>query len=293
MGRVRILVRDGTIAKEDSSIEVVHGDLRSPNDCSRFTQGLDLILHLAHCNTPVNSDLDQPNDALLNVIPLLNLLRAIETSQTKPHVVYFSSGGAVYGRGTERIPFRELDPCQPLSSYGIQKLAAEHYLRLAAERAHLTCTVLRIGNAYGTLLHHQRMQGLIGVAINQILQKKAVRVFGDVNNIRDYVHLDDICTMVEKVARPKEPFTIVNVGSGLGHSVRDVLQEIQSCVDSPLEIDIVKDSPLGRWLADWVVLDITKAKTEFGWLPVANLRDGIRAMVADCQTQIKSAGALA
>lgn len=289
MGRVRVFVRKVTIAEENSGTEVVHGDLLSLKDCERFAQGLDLIVYLAHRNTPVNSDLDRPNDALLNMIPLLNLLHAIEAANTKPHLIYFSSGGAVYGRGTERIPFRETDPCQPLSSYGIQKLAAEHYLRLAAEKGHLTCTVLRVGNAYGTLLPNQRMQGLIGVAINQVLHKNPVRVFGSLDNIRDYVHLDDICTIVEKVARPKEPFTIVNIGSGRGYSVADVLRNIQSCIDSPLEVDMIPDSECGRWLTDWVVLDITKASTEFGWAPLVDLRDAIRAMVSDCRTQIASA----
>jgi UDP-glucose 4-epimerase len=292
MGRVRVLVRSRVGANEDIGIEAIYGDLRSLDDCERFTRGLELILHLAHTNAPVNSDLDQVNDVLLNIVPLLNLLRGIEASKTKPHVIYFSSGGAVYARGTERIPFRELDPCRPSSSYGIQKLAAEHYLRIAAERGHLTCTVLRIGNAYGALLPRQRMQGLIGVAISQVLQRKPVRLFGSLNNIRDYVHLDDICTVVEKVSRPKEPFTVVNVGSGIGQSVSDVLQNIQSCIDWPLEVEIVKDRQLGRWLTDWVVLNISKAKTEFGWVPEVKFQEAIGAMVTDYRAQIKSAGAL-
>ena len=293
MGRVRVFVRKVTIAEENSGIEVVHGDLLSLEDCERFAQGLDLILYLAHCNAPVNSDLDQPKDALLNMIPLLNLLQAIETSKAKPHVVYFSSGGAIYGRRTERIPFRETDPCEPLSSYGIQKLAAEHYLRLAAEKGHLTCTVLRVGNAYGTLLPHQRMQGLIGVAINQVLRREPVRVFGSLDNVRDYVHLEDICTIVEKVARPKDPFAILNVGSGRGYSVADVLRNIQDSINSSFEIAMVQDSQRGRWLPDWIVLDITKARTEFGWAPVVDFRTAIRAMAAECRAQINSRTALA
>jgi len=282
IGRFRLFVRHPRIAIEETDIDVVYGDLGSLDDCERFCRGLDLILYLAHRNTPVNSDLDAPNDALLNMIPLLNLLHTIETLKTKPHVIYFSSGGAVYGRRTQRVPFRETDACQPISSYGIQKLAAEHYLRLAADRGHLTCTVLRIGNAYGTLLPHQRTQGLIGVAINQVLHRDPVRVFGSLDNIRDYVHLDDICTIIEKVVHPTENFTIVNVGSGRGYSVSDVLQNIQSCIDFPLKVETTRDPQYGRWLTDWVVLDITKAKTEFGWAPVVNFEDAIAAMVTAC-----------
>jgi UDP-glucose 4-epimerase len=278
MGKVRLIVRKAIIGDEERDAELVYGDLCSLKDCQQFALGLDLILYLAHRNTPVNSDADQPNDASLNMIPLLNLLHAVEVAKNKPHVIYFSSGGAVYGRTTQRIPFREMDICQPISSYGIQKLAAEHYLRIAAERGHLTCTVLRIGNAYGTLLPHRRTQGLIGVAINQVLHKNPVRVFGSLDNIRDYVHLQDICTMIEKAARPKEPFTIVNVGSGRGYSVSDVLQSIQNCIDWPLQVERVHDPAYGQWLTNWVVLDISKAGTDFGWAPAVNFQDAITAM---------------
>lgn len=292
MGTVRVLLRKVTAVDEDGDTEVVNGDLLSLKDCERFVQGVDLILHLAHCNVPVNSDLDQSKDALSNMIPLLNLLHAIETNKTKPHVVYFSSGGAIYGRRAERVPFRETDFCQPLSSYGIQKLTAEHYLRLAAEKGHITCTVLRLGNAYGTLLPRHRMQGLIGVAVNQILHNSPVRIFGSPENIRDYVHLDDVCAIVEKVISRKNPFAILNVGSGRGHSVADVLQNIQDCMDSPLKVEVIEDPEWGRWLSDWVVLDIDKARTEFGWVPVVDFRTAIRAMTTECREQSKSLTAM-
>lgn len=279
MGSVRVLVRSLAIGAEEIGTDVVHGDLLSPKDCERFASGLDVIVYLAHCNVPVNSDLDQSHDALLNLVPLLNLLQAIQVLKTRPHVIYFSSGGAMYRGSQHRIPFRETDPCEPTSSYGIQKLAAEHYLRLAAEKGHLTCTALRPGNAYGTLLPQQRMQGLIGVAINNVLHQKPVRIFGSMDNVRDYVHLDDICDITEKVARPKEPFTILNVGSGRGYSVREVLKTVEDCIGSPVQIEMAQDPQFGRWLTDWAVLDMTKAKRDFDWTPKVNFDAGIRAMV--------------
>jgi len=293
MGKIRVLLRSLPAAREESGAEVVHGDLLSAKDCERFAQNVNLIIYLAHCNAPVNSDLDQPNDALVNIVPLLNLVQAIQALQTRPHVIYFSSGGAIYRRSPHRVPFQETDPCEPSTSYGIQKLAAEHYLRLAAERGHLTCTVLRPGNAYGTLLPQQRMQGLIGVAINNVLNQKPVRVFGSMDNVRDYVHLEDIWSLVEKVIRPKEAFTILNVGSGRGYSVREVLHTIEECVGFPLQIETVQNPEYGTWLTEWVVLDVTRAQRELNWAPKVDFRDGIRAMVtnwrADAQHQAAQA----
>jgi UDP-glucose 4-epimerase len=275
---VRVLLRTVRAGESHSNSEVVCGDLLSPVDCERFAAGVSVIYYLAHCNTPVSSDRDQANDAYLNLIPLLNLLRAIQTLKTKPHIVYFSSGGGVYSQSPTRIPFRETDPCEPFSSYGIQKLAAEQYLSLAARRGQLTCTVLRVSNAYGTLLSRQRMQGLIGVAVANALNGLPLRVFGNPGNVRDYIHLSDVCTIAAKAAVPTEPFTILNVGSGQGYSVREVLGLIQNCAGQTAGIETYEDPQCGKWLTDWVVLDISKARQQYGWAPAVALPAGIQAM---------------
>jgi nucleoside-diphosphate-sugar epimerase len=67
----------------------------------------------------VNSDRDWPGDALTNLVPLLNLLGAIRSLKTRPHIVYFNSGGAVAAK-LARIPYTETDLCAPISSYGIR-----------------------------------------------------------------------------------------------------------------------------------------------------------------------------
>lgn len=273
----RLLVRNPVNTGPEGA-EICQGDLHSPADCSRFVKGLEAIYYLAHENTPVNSDLDQPNDVRANLEPLLNLLCAVERAGAKPQIVYFSSGGAVYARNEGRLPYREVDPCRQSSSYGILKLTAEQYLRLAADRGHLTATVLRVGNAYGTLLPRHRMQGLIGVALNSVLNGNPVRVFGDPNNVRDYVHLDDICVMAERVSVPRGTFDVFNVGSGLGYSVAEILQVIQDCYGEPIELEVNQSQ--GKWLTDWVVLDIAKARREWGWQPAIDLTSGIAAMMS-------------
>jgi UDP-glucose 4-epimerase len=250
----------------------------SHSDCERFASDLTLIYYLAHNNTPVDSDFDLPSDALVNLVPLLNLLHTIQRLKTKPHIVYFGSGGAVYAPKEGLAPYRESDFCAPLSSYGIQKLTAEHYLRLAAHKGDLTATVLRIGNAYGTLLSQSRKQGLIGVALNCVVEGKPIRVFGNPNNVRDYVHLDDISDIAVRASVPREPFSVINVGTGLGYSVLDVIRIIEEVCDRSVEIQT--DSNLGNWLTDWVVLDIAKARSELCWSPKVDLRSGIDGMLA-------------
>ena len=274
---LRLLARNADSDRGLSGAEILQGDLMSTSDCERFADGLQVIFYLAHNNTPVDSDQDLPSDVLVNLVPLLNLLQVIQRLGTKPHLVYFSSGGAIYAPKQDRIPYRESDLCLPMSSYGIQKLAAEAYLRLAAHKAHLTATVLRVGNAYGTLLSQFRMQGLIGVAINCILHRRPVRLFGNPNNVRDYVHLEDVCDIAVRASASQQAFDIVNVGSGIGHSVLDVLRVIEQCRGESLEIHT--DSSCGNWLTDWVVLDNQKARTRYDWYPAIDLASGISQMV--------------
>jgi UDP-glucose 4-epimerase len=288
---LRLLARNADNYYASSNTELVQGDLLSRSDCERFAANLSLIYYLAHNNSPVDSDLDLPNDALVNLVPLLNLLQAIRQLETKPHLMYFSSGGAVYARKQELIPYRETDYCAPSSSYGIQKLAAEQYLRLAADKGYLTATVLRVGNAYGSLQSQFRRQGLIGVATNCVLQGKPVRVFGNPHNVRDYIHLEDIADVALRASAPRQPFNVLNVGSGVGHSVLEVIRTIEECLGQSVEI--LSDHSLGAWLTEWVVLDIKRARAELNWSPKVDLRSGIDRMLSKSVTSGRdSAGVL-
>jgi UDP-glucose 4-epimerase len=282
---MRLFVRTMVPAWETRSTDVVCGDLLSRVDCDRFAADLKVIYYLAHKNSPVNSDRNWPTDALQNLVPLLNLLESIRALKTKPHIVYFSSGGAIYAPKTSRIAYTEQDPCMPASSYGIQKLAAEHYLRLAASQGYITATALRVGNAYGTPLPEYRLQGLIGVAIHSLLHGKPVRIFGDLSNVRDYVHLEDICTIAQLVAKPREEFAVLNVGSGIGHSVADVLRVLETHHGQPIHIEVKELEGCG--LPQWVVLDNSKAKREFGWAPAIDLDSGINEMLVGWQDEIQ------
>jgi UDP-glucose 4-epimerase len=288
-GPLRLLIRRSNIAEVAEGAEIIQGDLLSASDCERFAAGLDVIYYLAHVNSPVNSDVDPVCDAAMNQGALLNLLQAAARLGHQPHIVYFSSGGAIYEPAPGRMPYRESDPCAPLSSYGIQKLAAEHYLRLAAHKDQVTATVLRVGNAYGTLLPQYRLQGLIGVAINSVLHRKPVRVFGSLENVRDYVHLDDICAFSELAMTPRRPFTVVNIGSGVGHSVRDVLGIIEKCYGRGFSIEV--DEGLGKGFMDWVVLDISKARQEFGWIPATDFRNGIQRILFGSVRELEASAA--
>jgi UDP-glucose 4-epimerase len=157
---------------------------------------------------------------------------------------------------------------------------AEHYLRLAALKGIATATALRVGNAYGAFLPSHRLQGLIGVTMNNIRNGRPARVFGRSTNVRDYIHIDDIASCCTKVLRPRSPFEIYKVGTGMGHSVVEVLDTISACMDVSFEREEILDMREAVWLQPWIVLDIAKAWDELKWRPHINLQTGIARLAS-------------
>jgi UDP-glucose 4-epimerase len=257
----------------------VQGDLGSPHDAAECIEGVDAVVHLAWTNTPLTSNAHLPSDANANILPTLTLLEAVREGGTRPHIVFASSGGTVYGPARDGHPFREGDACQPHSSYAIQKLAVEHYLRMASEHGWLTATVLRMGNAYGVLLPPERMQGFIGTAVSQLRAGSAIRVFGSPKNVRDYVHVDDVCRAVARAILPTDAFDVFNIGSGTGHSVEDVVHLIEELEGH--EVGVRYEHPADAdELPGWVVLDTGKARDRLGWSAEVTLRAGLDRLLA-------------
>lgn len=254
------------------------GDLRSIKTCENFIRDLDILVHLAHTNTPLSSNFDLPSDAMENMVTTLNLIQAIREHESQPHVIYASSGGAVYGCCKGKTLFKESDICMPETSYGIQKISGEHYLRMAAEAGWLTATCLRIGNPYGVMLRPERMQGLIGVALYQLVNKEPVTVFGDPENVRDYVHLKDMCRIFEMVLSPRKKFEIFNVGSGRGYSVNQILWMIEKYSGQKIKRRNPSPDVAFDKLSSWVVLDSTKAKRELGWEVMIDIETGLKQL---------------
>lgn len=280
---IRALARTASAVVNDSvlaplDIEWVEGDLASTAVCEALVADQDAIVHLAHTNAPLTSDRDVVSDAQLNLVATLTLLQSIRRLGRKTHVVFSSSGGAIYAECSKRVPFVETSLCAPQSSYGIQKLAAEHYLRLFAERGHLSACVLRVSTAYGWLLSTSSQQGLIGVALNQAIRGAPIRVVGSMENVRDYVFVDDVCEAMVRALGRRRAFEIFNVGSGSGTSVAEVLEIIAKVVDRSL--DLRQESwQFAQYLPTWSVLDVGKAAEDLDWRPHTSLEAGVRRIL--------------
>jgi UDP-glucose 4-epimerase len=257
----------------------LQGDLASPRDAAVLVDGVDAIVHLAWTNTPLTSNSHLPSDASANLLPTLTLLEAVRAAPGCPQIVFASSGGAVYGAADRGRPFREDHECRPQSSYGIQKLTVEQYLRMGAQHGWFTATSLRIGNPYGVRLPPERMQGFIGTAVAQLVAGDPIRVFGNLANVRDYLHLNDLSRAIEMTLTPSAAYDVFNIGSGTAYSVEGVLSLLAEVVGAPLSVHTER-SEAADDLPSWVVLEVGKARDVLGWTAEIGLRDGLEQLIA-------------
>ena len=283
--QVRCLARHVAGHFEHPGVEWMSGDLMNEADCAEFVEGVDAVAHFAQSNSPAISDRHWPSDLVANISPALNLLEALRRRRGDGtcHFVFASSGGAVYGREpADGVAFRETDHCQPLNPYGIQKLAVENYLRTACEQGWLRATVLRISNAYGALLAAERRQGLIGVAMARVLAGQAVKVFGALETIRDYVHVDDVARAFGKslgTDQQEKNYSVFNIAAGRGHSVAEVLELISRATGREVRLEQSDFGKAALGLLPRVVLANGKAREDLGWEPEIGLEEGVRGIM--------------
>jgi len=281
MARLRCLVRHPGLVPRSERIEILVGDLISEPDCAEFANGLDIVLHLAQSNNPAASDRHWPSDCSANMITSLNLLDALRATGRRVHVVFASSGGAVYGQREGIAYYDESMPCAPLSAYGIQKLALENYLSLGVAQGWMSGCALRISNAFGAALPPERRQGLIGVAASRHRLEQPVEIFGSDETVRDYVHVDDIAAAFLAAMHRDVGFEAVNISSGVGHSVREILAMLGEVSGREVDVKRIDFGSRQFALTPRMVLCNAKAERIFGWVPRIPLSEGLTRLWND------------
>ena len=240
--------------------------------------GGDTVLHLAWSTLPATSE-TPPRSEWQHDLPLLeNMLGALTTLNTteRPHFVFLSSGGTVYGNAPGR-PSCEADPCRPLGWYGQAKLAAEEMIEAAAARHGLGCTILRLSNPYGYSVGKTRAQGLIPHALRCAMEGHALTLFGDGSARKDFLHCSDFLAAMDRVIALR-PAGIFNLGAGESHSVREVLALVEQHTGRAVPLH---HAPAPAWDVQDCRLDITRFCAATGWRPLVTLDEGIRLSVRD------------
>lgn len=207
-------------------VSVALGDLSSMVAVTALLPDIDHIVYAVGSSSPVESDLDPASDLSLVVPPVVRLLELLRLRPTIG-LTYISSGGAVYGNVARSLA-SEGSSTEPISSYGILKLTVEKYLFMYATVYGLAVRVLRVANAYGPGQPWARGQGIVARLMRCVLTGEQFPVFGAGDKVRDYVFIDDIARAVTALLAQESDATLLNVGSGVGHSVLDLVKLVES-----------------------------------------------------------------
>ena len=210
------------------SIEkVYYGDFRDSNLMQRILSEnkIDIVFHLISTTVPATSA-DVRYDIETNLLPTIELLEQM-AQHGLSRIVFISSGGAVYGDSPKR--HKEDDEVFPINSYGVVKITIEKYLFMYAHRYNILPLIVRLSNPYGAF-HLNEKQGFINVALRRAINCEPVEIWGDGNNRKDYIYVEDAIGAIVDLVRVGAWNNIVNVGCGNEYSLNDILGVIKELV---------------------------------------------------------------
>ena len=217
------------------------------------TNKIDVVVHLVSTLIP-GSGYDDFNNEFKNMIfPSIKLMEICAKENIK--FVYFSSGGTIYGNRSTMQPFVETDEMAPISYYGWSKQMMENSILFKNRTEKLKYLIVRPSNPYGHGQNLHGKQGLVAVAIGKVLEEKPVEVWGDGSAIRDYIYIDDLAKVFYQLIDKDVCNETVNLGSGRGYSVNDVLAFLKIITKKDFKIVYENARPMD---VSNMVLDIEK-----------------------------------
>jgi UDP-glucose 4-epimerase len=235
----------------------------------------ELVFHLA-AQADVRVSVERPVfDATVNIVGSLNILEGARQAECE-RVVFAASGGTLYGEpAAEDLPVRESHPHHPLSPYGVAKKSVIDYLIAYRELHALEYTALALGNVYGPRQDPHGEAGVVAIFAERILRGLPVTVFGDGEQTRDFVYVDDVVDAFVRAAS-RGGGLVCNIGTGRETSVNHLLTTMADVADVDVTAMLAPARPGELKRSS---LDIERAAIQLGWRPWTELADGTRAVL--------------
>jgi UDP-glucose 4-epimerase len=215
---------------------------------------------------------DPRGDADINILGSLNLLEAAVRHGVR-RVIFASTGGAMYG-DQETLPTSETVFPQPVSPYGVAKLAVERYLHAFQVMHGLPAVALRYANVYGPRQNPHGEAGVVAIFSKAILEGRPLTINGDGDQTRDYVYVGDVvrANLAATEAAIGREVPILNVGTGREVSVNDLVRLLDENLGRALPR---RHAPPRSGEQQRSALDAALAKQVLGWEPATDIRTGL------------------
>jgi len=257
-------------------VEVVEGELRSYERVHNAVRGVDVVFHLGALGSVPRSVQDPLTSSAVNIEGTLNVLLAARDEGIRR--VVFSSSSSVYGSRRE-LPVTEDLPADPISPYGVAKLAAERYcVSFSRVYESFESVVVRYFNVFGPRQSpHSQYAAVIPLFITAIAAGEPIRIDGDGEQRRDFTYISNVVDgTIAAADAAGASGRIFNVAANSPVSVNEVAAAIGQIVGKGVQ---VRSAPprAGDIRDSWA--DISAAKETLGWTPTVGLEDGLRLTV--------------
>lgn len=234
----------------------------------------DVVNHHAAQSEVPKSVADPGNDAMVNVVGGLNVLRASVDNGVRK-VVFSSTGGALYGE-PDVVPNDEDHPIRPLSPYGTSKFAFEQYLATFGRTFGLNYTTLRYANIYGARQDFHAEEGrVVAIFAGRMIEGKPLTIDWDGNQSRDMLHVGDVA-MANIAALDKGDGGTFHISTAIPVTVNDLFRKLALITEYKLE---PRRGPKRQGDVYRIALDNTRAKEQLGWEPRISLEEGLQLTV--------------
>jgi len=273
---VRVLDNFSTGRREnlvDLEVEVVEGDLRSYERVHNAVRATEVVFHLGALGSVPRSVQDPLTSGAVNVEGTLNVMLAARDEGIRR--VVFASSSSIYGNQPE-LPLRETMAPDPISPYGVAKLAAERYCVSFSRVYHsFETVVLRYFNVFGPRQDpRSQYAAVVPLFVTAIAAGEPVTIFDDGEQSRDFTYIDNVVAANLLAADAAGANgRIFNVSAGAPVTVNELAETIARLLDRPVERRFLPPRP-GDLRDSWA--DVEEARRVLGFEPGVDLEEGLR-----------------
>ena len=253
---------------------LVVGDVRDRAAVSDALQGADAVIHLA-AQVTIRGSFERFYDDLdTNLMGTANIVRCLDPARIKWFTM--ASSMAVYADCPSPMPISETYSTEPLSPYGVSKLAAERVCRQMLGPVGVPLTVLRFFNTFGPGQTYTPYVGVITIFVTTLLRGEAPQIFGDGEQQRDFVHVEDITDgVLDSLGRAEGTF---NLGSGTPRTLNALASLL---IDRISPGTRAVHEPAREGELRFSVADVSAARSTFGYDPTRSLAAHLDEVIAD------------
>ena len=258
---------ESNVSEQD--VRLVRGDVRDYAALAEAARGAEAVFHLA-ASVGNKRSIDDPfGDTQTNALGTLHVLEAARHAGVRK-VVYSSSAG-IFGE-LKTLPIAEDHPIDPITPYGVSKLAGEKHCLAYARLYDLEAVCLRYFNVYGVHQRYDAYGNVIPIFATLMLRGEPITVFGDGEQTRDFINVRDVASANVLAAESVGVNGAFNLGSATAISINDLVRLLGRAVGTPARL--AHGAPRPGDVRDSLA-DISAIRTALGFAPAVEMEPGL------------------